>query len=80
MDAGIWIAIISSACSLIGVIVTVAAGNSKTQYRIEQLEKKQDRYNNLQERMQTAETDIAVNKEQIKVANHRIDDLEHKTA
>lgn len=40
-------------------------------YRIEQLEKKQDKHNNLIERTFILE-------EKIKVANHRIDDLERK--
>ena len=40
-------------------------------YRIEQLEKKQDKHNNLIERTYILE-------EKIKVANHRIDDLERK--
>lgn len=40
-------------------------------YRIEQLEKKQDKHNNLIERTFILE-------EKMKVANHRIDDLERK--
>jgi hypothetical protein len=40
-------------------------------YRIEQLEKKQDKHNNLIERTFILE-------EKIEVANHRIDDLERK--
>ena len=40
-------------------------------YRIEQHEKKQDKHNNLIERTYILE-------EKIKVANHRIDDLERK--
>ena len=55
--------------------------NEKTKslivYRIDQLEKKQDRYNNLQERIFRLERVSAVADEEIKVANHRIADLEH---
>lgn len=47
-------------------------------YRIEQLEKKVDKHNNLVERTYHLEEAAAVVKEQIKVANHRIDDLEKK--
>ncbi len=47
-------------------------------YRIEQLEKKVDKHNNLVERTYHLEEATAVVKEQIKVANHRIDDLEKK--
>ena len=45
-------------------------------YRIEQLEKKVDKHNNLIERVFEIEQHSAVVDEQIKVANHRIDDLE----
>lgn len=38
-------------------------------YRIEQLEKKVDKHNNFAER-------VPILEEQIKVANHRLDDLE----
>lgn len=43
---------------LIGNIIVAYYQNSKTMYRIEQLEKKQDRYNNLQERTLVNEKDI----------------------
>ena len=39
-------------------------------YRIEQLEKKVDKHNNFAER-------VPILEEQMKVANHRLDDLEH---
>lgn len=80
MDGGIIVAIISGVLTLAGVIITVVVGNSKTLYRIEQLEKKQDKHNTLIERMYAVEEDIKVLDERQKVANHRIDDLEHKTA
>ena len=45
-------------------------------YRIEQLEKKVEKHNNVLERVYDLEKSEAVIKEEIKVANHRIDDLE----
>ena len=51
-----------------------------TLYRINELEKKQDKYNNLQGRMYEAEKNIRINAEKISVANHRLDDLEDKSA
>lgn len=45
-------------------------------YRLEQLEKKVDKHNNLIERTYKLEESHAVMDEQIKVANHRISDLE----
>lgn len=41
------------------------------EYKIDKLAEKQEKYNNLQERVALAERDI-------RVANHRIDDLERK--
>lgn len=55
--------------------------NEKTKslivYRIDQLERKQDKYNHLQERVFKLERMSAVADEEIRVANHRIADLEH---
>jgi hypothetical protein len=79
MSAEIWVAIITGVLTLLGVIITVAAGNSKTLYRIDQLEKKQDKHNTLIERMYRLEDRVALDEEKIKVANHRIKDLEDIT-
>ncbi len=46
-------------------------------FRFEILEKKQDKHNNLIERVYVNERDISVIQEKIKVENHRIDDLEN---
>lgn len=66
--SGIIIALLAFAGTLIGTV----AGSKLTAYRIAQLEKKVDEHNNFARR-------VPVLEEQIKVANHRIDDLEHKT-
>ena len=50
------------------------------QTEISELRKSQDKHNQMIERMYTAEKDIATLREQMKVANHRIDDLEHKVS
>ena len=47
-------------------------------YRIDKLEQKQDKYDHLQERVFNLEKNSAVADEEIKVANHRIADLEQK--
>lgn len=78
MSAEIWVAIITSVFTLAGVILTVSFGNQKTLYRIEQLEKKQDKHNTLVERMYRLEDRVTLDEEKIKVANHRIKDLENK--
>lgn len=89
MDGGAIATIITGILTLAGVVITVIAGNKNTEkqisenskvtlYRIEQLEKKQDKHNTLIERMYNAEEDIKLLNERQKVANHRIEDLEHK--
>lgn len=59
------ITLISEVVTLIGVIVTCWMSHSKTLYRIELLEKKQDKHNCLIERMYACEKDIAVLQEEV---------------
>ena len=49
-------------------------------YRIEQLEKKVEKHNNIIERTYELESKAQLFDEKLKVANHRIDDLEQKGA
>ncbi len=46
------------------------------EYKLEELTRRVDKHNNVVERMYKLEQSSAVMDEQIKVANHRIDDLE----
>lgn len=66
-----WGTVIVGVLSLVGTIIGSYSGMKLMSYRIEQLERKVDKHNGFAER-------IPVIEEQIKVANHRIDDLEHK--
>jgi peptidoglycan hydrolase CwlO-like protein len=66
VDSTIIITLISEALTLAGVIITCIFSNQKTLYRIDQLEKKQDKYNNLQERMYECEKELAVLHEDLK--------------
>lgn len=61
--------IIVAIISLLGTFVGAYSGCRLTAYRISELEKKVEVHNNFAGR-------IPVIEEQIKVANHRIDDLE----
>ncbi len=45
-------------------------------FRIEELEKKVQKHNNIIERTYALEKRVEVDEEKLKVANHRIDDLE----
>lgn len=76
MQSEIIVGLLSLAGTLIGSIAGIIASNKLTLYRIEQLEKKVDKHNNLIERTFKLEENQAIISEQIKVANHRIADLE----
>lgn len=66
MSETLIITLISELITLAGVIITCIFTHSKTVYRIEQLEKKQDKHNNVIERMYNCEKEIAVIKEDLK--------------
>ena len=72
--------VITAALSLVGTLVGtlggIALSSNLTNYRIEQLEKKVEKHNNLITRTYKLEQEFAVMDEIVKVANHRIDDLE----
>lgn len=68
--------LITGVLALTGTIISNLTTHSKTMYRIEQLEKKQDKHNSLIERMYAVEKAVDVLDERQKVANNRIDDLE----
>ena len=72
----IMVALIGLAGSAFGAFIGVLASAKLTNYRIEQLEKKVDKHNTVIERTYKLEESQAVIQEQIKVANHRIGDLE----
>ena len=70
------VATLSLIGTLAGSLLGIIAANKLVIYRIEQLEKKVEKHNNVLERVYTLEKNEAVIQEEIKVANHRIDDLE----
>ena len=61
--------IIIAVCGCIGSIIGSFGGFRLISYRVEQLEKKVDKHNNFAERLPVVE-------EQIKVINHRLEDVE----
>ena len=83
MDA-IIVALITGGCSVVGVVITTLATSRRTEQRmataqavtdtkLEELTREVHEHNNFAKR-------VPVLEEQIKVANHRITDLENKTA
>lgn len=73
-------ALISAGSAIVVCVISNYFLHNKTQalinYKIDQLTKKVDLHNNAVERLYEAETTIRVHEEKIKVANHRIEDLE----
>ena len=76
MSETIIVAILSLAGTLIGSLFGILASNKLVVYRIEQLEKKVEKHNNVLELVYVLETDDAVIKEDLKGFNRRIEDLE----
>ncbi len=74
MESEILIAVLSLAGTFLGTF----SGIKLMSYRIEQLERKVEKHNNLVERTYKIEEDVKLHEEKIKVANHRIEDLERK--
>lgn len=90
-----WVTIIASLISA-GSAIAVCIINSNAQnkkmlaeldkrdtlqaYRLDQLEKKVDKHNSVIERTYELEKKTELIDEKVKVANHRIDDLERKGA
>jgi len=73
-------AIIVAALGLVGTLVGSYLANRKSAaliaYRLEQLEQKVSKHNNLVERTYALEESVALMDERVRVANHRIADLE----
>ena len=76
MSESVIVAVLSLFGTLGGSLLGVLASNKLTVYRIEHLEKKVEKHNNLVERTYKLEEEQEVEKEKIKVINHRLEDLE----
>lgn len=74
------VSIISLIGTLGGSLGGILVANKLTNYRVEQLEKKVEKHNQVVERVYKLEQADAVHNEEIKVANHRIEDLERKVS
>lgn len=71
MDSTVIVALLSLFGTIVGSLGGILVSSKLTNYRLEQLEKKVGEHNNFAARMPVIE-------EQIKVINHRLDDLEEK--
>lgn len=78
MTNEIIVAILSLFGTALGGVVSVFTANKLTNYKIDELKKAVEKHNGLIDRVYKLEQDAVLTEEKIKVANHRIDDLEHK--
>lgn len=78
MTEGIIVGILSLIGTLAGTYFANRKSSALIAYRLELLEKKVDKHNSFVERTFKLEEQTAVIEEKIKVANHRIEDLESR--
>lgn len=87
MSDPVIVGIITAVAAVVCQVIISMSGRSAAQreraesnrlivYRLEQLETKVDKHNNVIERTYQLEKDADVFKEQIKATNHRIDEIE----
>lgn len=78
MTENIIIALIAFAGTLAGSYFAQKKSTALVVYRLEQLENKVDKHNSVIERTYKLEQNFCLMDEKIRVANHRLDDLERK--
>ena len=76
MSETILVALIGLAGSGAGAFGGILVSSKLTQYRLEQLERKVEVHNQVIDRVNKLEERTELQEEKIKVANHRIEDLE----
>ena len=82
MSETVIVAMISPLISAAAAIIVGAMSNAKTkaliEYKLDELTKKVEKHNSIIDRTYKLEEQTALQEEKIKVANHRIDDLERR--
>ena len=69
------VALITGGYPFLGTLISSMVANSKTLYRIEQLEKAQNKHNSLIERMYKVEKSIEVDEERLKYIEEDVEEL-----
>lgn len=77
MSEAVIVALIGLVGSSAGAFGGILISSKLTQYRLEQLEKKVEVHNHVIDRVYKLEERTGLQEEKIKVANHRIEDLEN---
>ena len=78
MSEAVILSIISLLGTLFGSLGGILVSSKMTNYRIEQLEKKQEKYNNLIERTFRLEEKDELHDEKFRTIDRRPEDLEHE--
>lgn len=78
MWATIGAALISAAAAILVSVIQHRKSTALIEYKVDELKKEVEKHNNLVERTFELEKDVEVIRNDMKVANHRIDDLERK--
>ena len=78
MSDAILVAIITGGLALLGTFLSNRKSAALIAYRLERLEDKVNRHNQVIERTYRLEERAELQEERLKVANHRIEDLERK--
>lgn len=79
MSDTVIVALLSLAGTMAGTYLANRKASALIAYRLEQLEEKVNKHNQVVERTFRLEDNDKLLEEKIKVANHRIEDLEKKT-
>lgn len=78
MSEAVLVAIITGGITLIGTVISNMLNHSKTIYRINQLEAKVEKHNNMIERLYICEGQIKLLEEKQKDTDSDLADLKHK--
>ena len=79
MSDAVLSALITGGLSMLGVYLANRKSRVLMEYKLDQLTRQVQKHNSVIERTYELERRASVTEEQMKVANHRIDDLEHRT-
>ena len=71
-------ALISATAAILVRVIQHRKSTALIEYKVDELKKEVEKHNNLVERTFELEKDVEVIRNDMKVANHRIDDLENR--
>ena len=78
MDPVVISALIAGSCSLVSTFVGIMVSSKLSNYRIEQLEKKVDKHNNLVERMYKVEEENKLYDLELRTLKEKVSDLDKR--